>query len=149
MGSFAGFILRDKSNTQNKKTIILLITGVVLIVISLLLSPVYPIIKNIWTVPFNILTAGISFLLIATFYYIIDVKMWRSWIFFFQIIGLNSITIYLGVRIIDFWHASEFLLGWIANPIGDYGKVIIVIGVIAIEWLFLYYLYKKKIFLRV
>lgn len=149
MGAFAGFILRNKDYTQNKKTIILLIAGGALVLIALLISPVYPIIKNIWTVPFNILTAGISFLLIAIFYYIIDVKMWRSWIFFFQVIGLNSITIYLGVRIIDFWHASEFLLGWLANPIGDFGKVVIVIGVITLEWLLLYYLYKKKIFLRV
>jgi predicted acyltransferase len=149
MGAFAGFILRNKEYTQNKKTIILLIAGAALVLVALLLSPVYPIIKNIWTVPFNILTAGISFLLIAIFYYIIDVKMWRSWIFFFRVIGLNSITIYLGVRIVDFWHSSGFLLGWLANPIGDYGRVIIVIGVISFEWLLLYYLYKKKIFLRV
>ncbi len=149
MGSFAGFILRNKEFAQSKKTIMLLTSGMILVLLALILSPVYPIIKNIWTVPFNILTAGISFLLIATFYYIIDVKKWRGWIFFFQVIGLNSITIYLGVRIIDFWHASEFLLGWLANPIGDFGKVVIVIGVITLEWLLLYYLYKKKIFLRV
>ena len=149
MGAFAGIILRNKNYTQNKKTIILLISGAALVLIALLLSPVYPIIKKIWTVPFNLLTSGISFLLLAIFYYIIDVKLWRNWIFFFRVIGLNSITIYLGARIINFYHSSQFFLGWIANPVGEYGNVIITIGVITLEWLMLYYLYKQKIFLRV
>lgn len=149
MGAFAGHILRDKQSTQQKKTKSLLIAGASLVFVALALSPVYPIIKNIWTVPFNLLTSGISFLLLAASYYIIDVKLWRGWTFFFRVIGLNSITIYLGGRIIDFWHASEFLLGWIGMPLGDAGQVIIILGVIALEWYFLYYLYKNKIFLRV
>lgn len=149
MGSFAGNLLRDKKRNSDKKTMALLIAGAALVIAALLLSPVYPIIKNIWTVPFNLLASGISFLMLAVFYYIIDVKGWKSWTFFFRVIGLNSITIYLGGRIIDFWHASEFLLGWIGTPLGDSGQVIIILGVITLEWLFLYYLYKNKIFLKV
>jgi len=149
MGTFAGLVLRNKKITPNRKTVILIVVGVSLVIVALLLSPVYPIIKKIWTVPFNILTAGISFLLLAVFYYVIDVKMWNKWILFFKVIGLNSITIYLGMRIINFHHSSTFLLGWIANPMGIFGDVIIVSGVLAIEWMLLYYLYKNKIFLRV
>jgi len=149
MGTFAGNILRNKSYPQNKKTIMLLVSGLVLVTIALSLSPFYPIIKKIWTVPFNIVAAGTSFLLLSVFYYIVDVKLWRGWILFFQVIGLNSITIYMGVRIIDFSPISEFFLGWIAHPAGAFGAVIIALGVIAIEWLLLYYLYKNKIFLRV
>ena len=148
-GAFAGLILRNKELTQISKTIYLTITGVALVLIALVLSPVYPIIKNIWTVPFNLLTAGISFLLLALFYYIIDVRGWKSWTFFFKVIGLNSITIYLGVEIVDFFHSSRFLLGWLANWTGAYGEAVIVIGVIALEWMLLYYLYRNKIFLRV
>jgi predicted acyltransferase len=120
-----------------------------LVIVAVALSPVYPIIKKIWTVPFNLLTAGISFLLLALFYFIIDVKGWQKGTLFFRVIGLNSITIYLGVRIIDFYHTSEFLLGWLSKPAGDFGAVIIIAGAIIAEWLFLYYLYKNKIFLRV
>ncbi|WP_176801355.1 acyltransferase family protein [Kriegella aquimaris] len=148
-GSFAGFILRDKATSQQRKAGVLIGIGIPLIILALLLSPVYPIIKNIWTVTFNMLTAGISFILMALFYYVIDVLKWRNWTFFFRVIGLNSITIYMGVKIIDFWHASEFLLGFVANPAGDYGDVIFTLGKITLEWLFLYYLYKNKIFLRV
>ena len=149
MGTFAGNILRNKIFTPEKKTIFLLLSGVILVIIALVLSPVYPIIKKIWTVPFNIITAGISFILISLFYFIIDVKGWKKWTFFFRVIGLNSITIYLGVRIIDFRHMSEFLLGWIASPLSEFGPVVIITGLIIAEWFFLYYLYKNKIFLRV
>jgi predicted acyltransferase len=149
MGAIAGFVLRNKELSQIKKTNILLIVGAALVISALSLSPVYPIIKKIWTSSFNILTAGISFLLLAIFYYIIDVRKWRAWTLFFKVIGLNSITIYIGMRIIDFMHASEYLMGWIANPAGIYGDVILYLGVIGFEWLFLFYLYKNKIFLRV
>ncbi|WP_419211319.1 acyltransferase family protein [Maribacter sp. X9] len=149
LGSFAGFILRNKISSPQRKTGLLVGIGIMFIFLAILISPVYPIVKKIWTVTFNMLTAGISFLLMALFYYVIDVLKWRNWTFFFRVIGLNSITIYLGLQIIDFWHASEFLFGFVAKPSGAYGDVILTLGRITLEWLFLYYLYKNKIFLRV
>ena len=148
-GSFAGVILRNKSNSQLKRTKYLLIFGFALILFALIIAPVYPIIKNMWTVSFNLLTAGISFVLMALFYFIIDVKMWRNWTLFFRVIGLNSIVIYMGDRIVDTWGISEFFLGFIATPMGDYGLAIIILGSICLEWALLYYLFKNKIFLRV
>lgn len=149
MGVFAGYILRSKMLSPNRKTLRLLLSGAGLVVTALALSPVYPVIKKIWTVPFNLLTAGLSFLLLALFYFIIDVKKWRKGTFFFKVIGLNSIAIYLGSRIIDFSLPSNFLLGWLATPAGDFGPTITVAGVLVLEWLCLYHLYRNKIFLRV
>lgn len=149
MGTFAGSLLRDKATVPTKKVNILLIAGASLVIVALALSPVYPIIKKIWTVPFDLLTAGISSILLAIFYFIIDVKKQDNWILFFKVIGMNSITIYLGGRFIDFWHASEFFLGSFAGLMGDYGEILIILGLITLEWFFLYYLYKNKIFLRV
>jgi len=151
MGSLAGTILRDGKAASARKAGFLVISGAALVVVALLLSTFYPIIKAMWTVPFDLLTAGVSFLLLSVFYYIIDVKKWRGWILFFQVIGLNSITIYMVVRIfgMSLANISKFFLGWLANPAGDFGMVILTIGGIAFEWLLLYYLYKKRIFLRV
>jgi len=151
MGAIGGHILRDGKPASGRKSGILLITGAALIVVALLLSPFYPIIKAAWTVPFNMLTAGISFVLLSLFYYTIDVKKWTggiaSWkITFFKVIGMNSITIYLGTRIINFGAIAGFFLGWLAGPWGEW---IIILGAISVEWLLLYYLYKNKIFLRV
>ena len=148
-GSFAGFILRNKSFSQLKKTKSLLVFGFALILFALIIAPVYPIIKNMWTASFNLLTAGISFVLMALFYFIIDVKMWRNWTLFFRVIGLNSIIIYMGDRIVDTWGIAEFFLGFIATPMGDYGLALIILGSICLEWALLYYLFKNKIFLRV
>ncbi len=149
MGAFAGSILRGKTRSPEKKTTTLLLAGAALVVVALALSPFYPIIKKIWTVPYNLLAAGLSFLLLALFYFVIDVKGWRKGSFFFKVIGLNSITIYLGTQLIDFSYPSNFLLGWLATPAGDFGGMILVAGVIALEWLCLYHLYRNKIFLRV
>lgn len=149
MGAMAGFVLRNKETSQLKKTKTLLIAGIALIVFALAISPVYPIIKKIWTSSFNILTAGISTVLMAAFYYIIDVKKWQGWILFFKVIGLNSITIYMAVRLIDFMHTSNFVLGSFSILSGDFNSVVLYIGKIGFEWLFLFYLYKNKIFLKV
>ena len=149
MGTFAGNLLRQKALSPSRKTVFLLLAGAGLVVAALVLSPFYPIIKKIWTVPYNLVAAGLSFLLLALFYFVIDVKEWRKGPFFFKVIGLNSITIYLGSRIIDFSYPSKFLLGWLATPAGVWGPAIITLGVLALEWTGLYYLYKKEIFLRV
>ncbi len=151
MGGLAGIILRDGTPPNTKKTITLVLTGAILTITAIILSPVYPIIKSAWTVPFNLLTAGISFMLLAIFYFVIDVQKWTGGIvaqkaFFFKVIGMNSITIYLGSRLINFNYTSTFLLGWL----GEYwGPWVIVIGAITLRWLLLWYLYKKNIFLRV
>ena len=151
MGALAGSVLRDGEPASQRKASILAIAGVVLITVALILSPFYPIIKAAWTVPFNILAAGISSLLLSLFYFTIDVKEWTKGILsykvlFFKVIGMNSITIYLGYSIIDFDHASRFFLGCFSAPMGEW---VVILGSIVLEWLLLYYLYQKKIFLRV
>ena len=151
MGALAGSVLRDGASASKRKAGILAVSGAGLVIVALSLSTFYPIIKAAWTVPFNLLTAGISALLLSLFYFTIDVKEWTGGIasykiLFFKVIGMNSITIYLGQSIIDFDHASQFFTGWLAAPLGEW---VIILGAIVIEWLLLYYLYKKKIFLRI
>lgn len=149
MGVFAGMLLRSPAWTPNQKTIRLLIGGAGLVAVALALSPVYPVIKKIWTVPFDLLAVGISAMLLAGFYFAIDVKGWRRGSLFFTVIGLNPITIYLANRLVDFTYTSRFLLGSLAVAAGAWEPAIIILGVLALEWLLLYCLYKNRIFLRV
>ncbi|MCX6237884.1 MAG: DUF5009 domain-containing protein [Bacteroidia bacterium] len=151
MGALAGSILRDGEPASKRKAAKLAIAGAALTTIALILSPFYPIIKAAWTVPFNLLTAGISFLLLSLFYFTIDVKNWTKGIIsykilFFKVIGMNSITIYLAVDILNFGQISRFFTGSFAAFMGEW---IIILGAIIIEWLLLFYMYQKKIFLRV
>jgi len=151
MGALAGSVLRDGESASKRKAGILAISGACLITVALVLSTFYPIIKAAWTVPFNLLTVGIGSLLLSLFYFTIDVKNWTGGIvsykiLFFKVIGMNSITIYMLTAILDFRGASMFFTGWLAAPLGEW---IVILGAIVLEWLLLYYLYKKKIFLRV
>jgi predicted acyltransferase len=149
MGIVAGKILQITSWTGYRKTGILALTGAVLIPVAVLLSPVYPIIKVCWTTTYNLLAGGISFLLIALFYLIIDVWGYQKWSFFFRVIGMNSIFIYLFGRIVPMDVVTGFFTGWITGPLGDAGQVLSACFIIAAEWLLLYYMYRKNIFLKV
>jgi predicted acyltransferase len=148
MGSVAGHFLRDKKTNDRKKIKTLALTGISAITLALLLSTFYPIIKACWTVPFNLLTAGLGFLLITLFYWIIDVKGWKKWSFFFRVIGMNSIFIYMLTDIANPGNIAKYLFGWTVLW-GDFGQIISIIGTIMLVWSLLYYMYKKNIFLKV
>lgn len=148
MGSVAGYFLRDKKTNDQQKIRILSLIGVSSIAVALILSTFYPIIKACWTSTFNLLTGGIGFLLMTLFYWIIDVKGWKKWSFFFRVIGMNSIFIYLLYDMANPLVISKSLFGWTVLW-GDFGQVVSVSGTITLVWLLLYYMYKKGIFLRV
>jgi len=149
MGTIAGNVLRNKKSSDWQKMGYLAATGVGFVILALVLSTFYPIIKRCWTVPFNLLTGGISFLLLTFFYLIIDYWGFKKWAFYFRIIGMNSIFVYLLWRIVDVKTISVFFLGWLAKPMGDMGDILILMGSVALVWLLLYYMYRKKIFLRI
>lgn len=151
IGYFAGSLLRNRDISENLKTVYLAASGAILIVLALLLWPVYPVIKNFWTTTFNLLTAGISLIILSLFYYVIDVKQFRGKVYsgvlhFFRVIGLNSITIYMADRIIPFTDMSKFFTGSLAQIVGTW---LVIAGAITLKWMFLNYLYKQKIFLKV
>jgi predicted acyltransferase len=148
MGSVAGHFLRDKHTSDQVKIKTLSLIGASAIATALILSTFYPIIKACWTSSFNLLTGGIGFLLITLFYWIIDVKGWKKWSFFFRVIGMNSIFIYLLYDLVDVGRTSKYIFGWTVLW-GEFGQLISVIGAIMLVWSLLYYMYKKGIFLRV
>ena len=101
------------------------------------------------------LASGISAILLSLFYFWIDIKAWTKGIpsyivLFFKVIGMNSITIYLGHSIIDFDKASNYFTGWLVpHGVEPRQALAVILGSIILEWMLLYYLYQKKIFLRV
>jgi predicted acyltransferase len=114
----------------------------------------FPIIKNLWTSSFVLVAGGLSLLLLALFYALVDVIGLRRLAFFFVVIGANAITIYVVPRFVDFEKIARFFLGGLyrlAERTGgaDLGDVARAAGFLAAEWLFLLYLYRNRIFLRV
>ena len=61
---------------------------------------------------------------------------------------MNAITIYLGMKMISFRHTSHFLFKGAAGWFGSYEGFVLVLAALICQWVFLYVLYRKKIFLR-
>ena len=103
-----------------------------------------------WTSTFVLVVGAYSVLMFALFYYIIDVKNHRGWILFFTVIGLNSITIYLAQQFINFRFTTDKIFGGLVHLFPENAQAFFSSAAyITVCWLFLYFLYKKKIFLKV
>ena len=150
LGVFSGELLRKGNLSGNRKTLILAAAGAVSLALCLAWRPWCPVNKKIWTSTFILAAGAYSFFSLALFYWIVDVKKWRSWTLFFRVIGMNSITIYIMMRFVGFNQMSRFFFSGIAG-LGNaqWSAFAILIGQIAIEWIVLYYLYRKKTFLKV
>jgi predicted acyltransferase len=150
MGTLAGHVLRSSPLTPSKKALYIALAGVGALALAYALSPVYPVIKKMWTVTYVLMAGGYSALLLSLFYFVIDVKGYKNWTLFFRVFGMNSITIYMGARILGFWDISRFFLNWTSIHISEeWGVVFIAIGVVVLQWALLLFLYRRKIFLRV
>lgn len=151
LGIYTGDFVRNVKNwNEHKKAAFLLLTGLILIGTGYAWNELFPINKNLWTSSFVCVAGGYSMALFATFYWIIDVMQWRKWTFFFRIIGLNSITIYLAQHFLDCSKPIKTIFGGTLSLLPEN---LYAIGYwtcyIALCWLFLYFLYCKKVFLKV
>ncbi len=89
-------------------------------------------------------------MLMALFYYVIDVLGYHKWAFFFKVIGMNSILIYISGHFIKWEYTNNGFFKWLGQLAGEpYGAVLMAITFVLVKWVFLYYLYQKKTFLRV
>ena len=151
LGMFAGEIVRRGGTAATgRKALELLAAGVLCLVAGFALSLLFPVNKKLWSPSFVLVVGGISFALFSLFYWIIDVRGWRKWSFFFTVIGMNSITIYMAQRIIGFGVARDFLFGGIASLAPDAWRgVVVQVAYIAVCWIFLYFLHRNRIYLKV
>jgi predicted acyltransferase len=149
-GILTGVYLKKKGIKPIKKAIWMAIFGVISLVIAQVWNLDFPINKNLWSSSFVMQTTGLSLLLLAFFYYIIDVKGFKNWALFFKVIGMNSILIYVSGKFINWSFTTKALFQWLLDIVGEpYSLLCFAICVIIIKWLFLKFLYHKKLFLRV
>lgn len=153
MGSITGNFLRkpDVSVPRIRKFFYILAAGLISLLAGWIWGRFFPVNKNLWTSSFVLFAGGWSLLFLALFYLVIDVWGRRRWAFFFVVIGMNAITIYLlQSGMINFWSTTDYFFGGFAEKAGGaWGDLISAIGYLAVVWLFLLFLYRRKIFLRV
>jgi predicted acyltransferase len=149
-GIITGNYLKHHNHTSLKKSAMMAIAGLCALIIAQIWSLDFPINKNLWSSSFVMHTVGLSLLLFALFHYIIDVLGYKRWAFFFKVIGMNSILIYMSGKFINWSYANKGFFQWLGDLMGDpYNAVGMAISVVFIKWIFLYFLYQKKIFLKV
>jgi predicted acyltransferase len=149
LGSVAGDFLR--TGPSPKGTLLkLLLFGLSGVGLGLLWNLHLPINKHLWSGSFILLTGGMAFLFLAAFHYIIDVRGHVRWAFFFKVIGMNSLAIYLAYRFIDFGKTSRLLFEGIYKHAPEpWHEVFNALGALALVWVFLYFLYRNRLFLKV
>ena len=151
LGVFTGnLLINTPVNKKNQTTFKLIIIGIILIIVAQIWNLFFPINKNLWTSSFVLQCGGLSMLLMALFYYLIDVLGYVKWAFFFKVIGVNSILIYMSSLFIDWSFTTNSLFKWLFQLTGEpYDSVVYVFCLLFVQWMFLYLLYKKKIYLRI
>jgi predicted acyltransferase len=150
LGIMTGDFLKNSKQEPLKKVYWMIGLGISLVILAHVWNFVLPINKNLWTSSFVFNTGGYSLILLGIFYFIIDVKQIRGWDFFFRMIGMNSILIYISSVFIDWEFSTKAFFGWIAQLTGDsYQMVVLGIALVFLKWLFLLFMYRKKVFLRV
>lgn len=149
-GIITGIFLFKEKRSPSQKALFIAIGGLIALVIAQVWSLDFPINKNLWSSSFVMHTVGLSSLLFAMFYYIIDVLKFRRWTLFFKVIGMNSILIYISSKFIHWSYTSKALFAWLPQVLGEtYAIIGFAMALFLVKWLFLKLLYNHKIFLKV
>jgi predicted acyltransferase len=140
-------------HTSGEVLLRMVVTGVVCLAVSLVLHGlgVCPIVKRLWTPAWVLFSGGWAFLLLAGFFYVMDVRGYRAWAFPLTVLGLNSIAVYVLSDL-----SAGFLLDaarthlWFAFRVVDpaYYPLLSGLPALAAFWLFFYWLYRRGIYLK-
>lgn len=109
-----------------------------------------PIVKRIWSPSWVIYSTGWTLLLLSVFYWLIDVRGWKSWSFPLRIVGMNSIAMYCGAQLLKPWIGQTLKTHFSADAFaGPAGGVIMSVAQLAVLWLVCFWMYRNKIFVRI
>ena len=151
-GVWAGQLLMS-NKTNKRKLLFLVIAGILGLIIGYGLNPVTPIIKKISTTSFVFASGGWTFLALAASFWLIDMMKVQKGVLFFAIVGMNPLFIYLfahvgGADLINqvIRPFSTLIFGWT----GELGINIITTSIVALGlWYICYWMYKRKLFIKI
>jgi predicted acyltransferase len=112
-----------------------------------------PVVKRIWTPSWTLFSGGLCFLFLAGFSWVVDVKGYRRWAFPLVVIGTNSIAAYMIAHLFD-----EFIIGSLRIHLGaeffqflgtGLEPLLRGLAVLLIYWVLLFWMYRRKLFLKV
>jgi predicted acyltransferase len=137
-------------SARSKETKVKMIAGAGLLclVAGYALSPIIPIIMKIWTTSYGLATAGWACLMFLLFYWTIDVRGYRGWTLPFVVIGSNAVFIYMFASIVPL---REWVGIFTRSMMGTAPHLELLVRaaiVLVVQWLMLFWMYKRKIFIK-
>jgi predicted acyltransferase len=146
------WLKRDQSKSQKLKGLLIAGAGLTLVGLICQWAGICPIVKRVWTSAYTLYSGGLILLMLAAFYALADWKGYRRWAFPLIVIGMNSIAIY-----VMSWTMARFLsnaleihLGGLLHAAGPtFQPVVQGMGVFLIFWTILFWMYRRKIFLKI
>ena len=152
-GLMCGEMLRS-NRAPRRKLLLLFAAGVACLVVGMILSWIgCPLVKRIWTPSWAIYSTGWCLLILAALYAIIDLHQWRAWSFPLLVVGMNSIAIYCMGMLLRGWtartlqtHLGEDVFKFLGTNNAPFVQAMMV-GLCF--WLVCYWMYRRKIFLRI
>jgi predicted acyltransferase len=149
LGVLTGQLIFSK-RYKTSKAKLLFFYGLGMIIAGSIWSQFFPIIRSLWTSSFVLVTCGITTLLLASFYLIIDVWGYSKWAFFFTVFGVNSIAIYMMAHLFDFSLIGNILVGGLSSLFApNVQDFIQAIAAMLVMWLIVYWMYRKKTFIKI
>ena len=157
LGILSGSFLRRNLDTMRpgRRVGLLFLSAAVLVGLGLAVANCFgemsmPINKKLWSASFTFVVGGYSVAMLALFHWIVDVCGFVRWSFFFRVIGMNSITIYLAQKFIPFNAIAGTVFGGFAGLFpAPVSRLVLSVAYVALCWLFLLFLYRKNVFLKV
>ena len=153
LGLLAGEWLKGKVSKQQKlRGLVIAGTGLLLLGLVCQWTGICPIVKRVWTSSYTLYSGGWVVLILAGFYGLIEWKGWRRWAFPLVVVGMNSIAVYVmsWTMVAFFGNALDRHFGTAISVIGPtFQPVLHGFAVLLIFWLILFWMYRRKIFLRI
>lgn len=149
LGTFAGTLIRSQCFSGRRKALLLAAIGVGLVIAGWLWGFSQPIIKRLWTGSMTLYSGGWCFLLMALFYWWIDVCGHHRGLDWLKIYGTNSILAYILGEIINFRSIAVSLTYGLAPRLGDFYGAWLTFCNSLILFFILRYLYRRHLHLKI
>jgi len=148
LGALTGHWLRS-SRPGNHKVTGLALAGLISLSVGYAWGQVYPIIRLLWTGSMALFAAGLSLLLLALFYWLIDVRGYKKWAFGFVVIGMNAIAVYVATRVFVAHRIGRVFIGGLSKWCGEWNGFINALAGVTVIWLVLWWMYRRRLFIKI
>jgi predicted acyltransferase len=147
LGLLIGELLMTRRTKKTKAKFIGSI-GLGCIAAGYAMSPVVPVVMKMWTTSYGLMSAGWACLMLLFFYWLIDIRGYRKWAFPLTVIGMNAIFIYMFSSLIHLDPIVDVFTRGIARILPNSGLLFQQVAILAVEWAILFWMYKRRIFLK-